>query len=55
MGMQYGTPAMSSGDAIELRVARALAAAASVDDARDAALREVGDYLGWPFVALGRR
>jgi PAS domain S-box-containing protein len=43
---------MANGDAIELRVARALAAAASVEDARRAALYEVGDFLGWSFVAL---
>lgn len=43
---------MARGDAIELRVARALAAAASVEDARDAALREVGEFLGWSFIAL---
>lgn len=48
----YRCDPMATGDAIELRVARALAGAASVDDARRAALREVGEYLDWSFVAL---
>lgn len=43
---------MAAGDAIELRVARALAAAGSVEDARRSALAEVGDFLGWAFIAL---
>lgn len=53
--MHYLDRAMSQAAGIELAVARSLAAAGSVGEARQSALRELADGLGWPFAALWDR